>query len=201
MLTPYSILVIEPDLVGLADALDGEHYVVQAVHSVEDTLTVLDLFTPDVILVDLNLPEFTSLPLLSQLKERLPQTPLILVAGSADKASIVAGLELGAEDYLVKPLRPKDVFSRIRRILARGDLAGFTVLGWPEVLPRQLPAFYEQPPAERQPRRFDIPYWQATGSERGRTILAEEWPLPGTADTLLSHDGLGLWGQLVASRG
>jgi sigma-B regulation protein RsbU (phosphoserine phosphatase) len=60
--------------------------------------------SPDIILLDLNLPVIGGLELLGKLAERLPETPVIIVSGSGTMSDAIAALKLGAWDYLIKPL-------------------------------------------------------------------------------------------------
>ncbi len=77
--------------------------------------------SPDLILLDLMLPEMDGLDVCRQLKSDAitKNIPLIMVTAKGEEADIVTGLELGADDYVTKPFRPKELIARIRNILRR----------------------------------------------------------------------------------
>ncbi len=77
--------------------------------------------SPDLILLDLMLPEMDGLDVCRQLKSdaATKNIPIIMVTAKGEESDIVTGLELGADDYLTKPFRPKELIARIRNILRR----------------------------------------------------------------------------------
>ena len=76
---------------------------------------------PDLVLLDLMLPEVDGLDVCKQLK-RSPLTehiPIVMVTAKSDETDIVTGLELGADDYITKPFSPKVLVARVRAVLRR----------------------------------------------------------------------------------
>jgi len=76
---------------------------------------------PDLVLLDLMLPEVDGLEVCKRLKSS-PQTehiPIVMVTAKSDEADIVTGLELGADDYITKPFSPKVLVARVRAVLRR----------------------------------------------------------------------------------
>lgn len=77
----------------------------------------------DLILLDVMLPGESGFELCREIRQR-GATPVILLTALAELGSRVAGLELGADDYLVKPADPREVVARIRAVLRRADTSG-----------------------------------------------------------------------------
>jgi DNA-binding response OmpR family regulator len=73
----------------------------------------------DLVLLDLMLPEIDGLDVCRRLRESNGHVPIIMVTARDDEASRVAGLELGADDYVTKPFSPREVVARVRAVLRR----------------------------------------------------------------------------------
>lgn len=85
---------------------------------------------PDLVILDIMFPGASGLDLLADLRRR-SEVPIILLTALADEANRVTGLELGADDYVVKPFSPRELVARVRSVLrrARSD-PGTTSLGF-----------------------------------------------------------------------
>ena len=100
--------------------LDREGY---ATIEAEDGETALDLVTsarPDLIVLDVMLPKLDGYSLLERLR-RDTEVPVILLTARAEEVDRVLGLELGADDYVVKPFSPRELVARIRSVLRRAQ--------------------------------------------------------------------------------
>ncbi|MBI9018658.1 MAG: response regulator transcription factor [Phycisphaerae bacterium] len=77
--------------------------------------------SPDLILLDLMLPEIDGLEVCRKLRNngQTDTVPIIMVTAKSDESDIVAGLELGADDYITKPFSPKVLVARVRAVLRR----------------------------------------------------------------------------------
>ncbi len=80
--------------------------------------------TPDLIVLDLNMPEEDGLSLIRFLKQEKPRLPVIMLTATASPIDRVVGLELGADDYLAKPAELRELLARIRSVLRRSAGAG-----------------------------------------------------------------------------
>ncbi|MDD5285736.1 MAG: SpoIIE family protein phosphatase [Desulfuromonadaceae bacterium] len=69
-----------------------------------EALESLDKFTPDIIFSDLNMPQMGGLELIVKLKDRLPETPIVVISGTADMQSAIEAIRRGAWEYLIKPI-------------------------------------------------------------------------------------------------
>ncbi len=73
---------------------------------------------PDIILLDLNLPGMDGIDIAREVRQT-DDTPLIMVTARVDEVDRLLGLELGADDYVVKPFSPKELVARVRAVLRR----------------------------------------------------------------------------------
>src|SRR5919112_769849 len=92
------------------------------VHSASDGeqgLTAFNQLTPDVTLLDVNMPRMSGFEVLGRIRE-VSDAPVLMLTARGDEMSKVKGLELGADDYLVKPFSHLELFARIKAVLRRG---------------------------------------------------------------------------------
>jgi len=78
---------------------------------------------PDLILLDLMMPEMDGYTFLKQYRQE-SQTPVIIITAKEEETDAVLGLELGADDYVIKPFRMRELASRVRAVLRRAEGAG-----------------------------------------------------------------------------
>ncbi|RPJ62493.1 MAG: DNA-binding response regulator [Acidobacteria bacterium] len=119
-----SILIIEDDrdiVELLSHNLAREGFDVHEARDGETGLALARRHKPSLILLDLMLPGIQGLEVCRQLKQREDSrvTPLIIVTAKGDESDVVVGLELGADDYLVKPFSIKELIARVRAVLRR----------------------------------------------------------------------------------
>ncbi len=81
-------------------------------------LALYDQVHPDLVLLDLNLPGMNGLDVARQIR-RQADTPIIMVTARVEESDRLTGLELGADDYVVKPYSPREVVARVRAVLRR----------------------------------------------------------------------------------
>ena len=98
--------------------LTAQGFRVLAAGSGEEALATAEECRPDIALVDILMPNMTGMELMFELRSRW-NTPVILVTARDKQADKVRGLELGADDYIVKPFSPEEVGARIRAVLRR----------------------------------------------------------------------------------
>ena len=93
----------------------------------EPMLKALAGAIPDLIILDLMLPDLDGLDVCKRLKaeERTAGIPILILTAKGDETDVVLGLELGADDYMVKPFSPKELVARIRAILRRPKGTGY----------------------------------------------------------------------------
>src|SRR5215510_2318372 len=118
------VLIVEDerdirDLILLHLQRDG--YQVTTAGSGEDALLQVKQSPPDLVLLDLMLPGMSGLEVCRRLRQE-PTTaslPILMLTAKADEVDRVVGLELGADDYVVKPFSPKELLARVRAVLRR----------------------------------------------------------------------------------
>lgn len=119
----HSVLLVDDEprvRQALRLALEDEGYVVFEAGSGEDGLAALRREQPDVVLLDLMLPDLDGFAVCHAIR-RTSDQPVIMVTARTDSHDVVAGLEAGADDYVTKPLVAKELSARIRALLRRAD--------------------------------------------------------------------------------
>jgi two-component system, OmpR family, phosphate regulon response regulator PhoB len=121
-----SILIVEDDrdiLRLLAHHLRAAGYEVQTCEEGYDALTHAKQRLPDLVLLDLMLPGLDGFEVCKELK-RSPETrniPVIMLTARGEEVDRIVGLELGADDYVVKPFSPRELMLRVRAVLRRSS--------------------------------------------------------------------------------
>ena len=115
------ILVVddEPKIVKLArDYLERSGYVVLTAGDGRTALSMARSEKPDMVVLDLNLPELDGLDVCRTLR-RESDVPIIMLTARIDETDRLIGLELGADDYITKPFSPRELVARVRAVLRR----------------------------------------------------------------------------------
>ncbi|MBN1393902.1 MAG: response regulator [Pirellulales bacterium] len=121
-----SILIVEDDedireLVSYNLLKEG--YQVAGVSSGEEALAAIEAKPPDLILLDLMLPGLDGLKVCRKLKgdPRTESLPIVMLTAKGEESDVVAGLNLGADDYISKPFSPKVLLARVQAVLRRAS--------------------------------------------------------------------------------
>ena len=93
-------------------------YSVQIAYDGRRAMTLFEKQAPDLVILDLMLPEVDGLSLTRWLRDR-SNVPIIMVTARREEIDRITGLELGADDYVVKPFSPQELVSRVRAVLRR----------------------------------------------------------------------------------
>ena len=126
MMSRQSVLVVEDEediMEVIRFNLEKEGYEVHQALSGEKALQVIENNLPSLVLLDLMLPGINGLDLCRIFKQndRTKAIPVIMLTAKSEDADIVAGLEMGAEDYITKPFSPRVLVARVRTILRRRE--------------------------------------------------------------------------------
>ena len=125
------ILLVEDDptlIRMLTRFLTGENFSVTSVTGQSAASGAMEAQRPDLALVDISLAEGNGFAVCAVAKEM--GIPVIFLTASGDEFSVVTGLDMGADDYIAKPFRPRELVSRIRSVLRRaGKRQSIVVLG------------------------------------------------------------------------
>ncbi len=117
------ILVVEDELKIARLVRDYLHQAGFAVVEAGDGASALSLARsekPDMVVLDLGLPEMDGLDVTRRLRQS-SSVPIIMLTARSEESDRIVGLELGADDYIVKPFSPKELVARIRAVLRRAD--------------------------------------------------------------------------------
>ncbi|MEL7059816.1 MAG: response regulator transcription factor [Acidobacteriota bacterium] len=115
----------EPDILEVIDYnLSREGFSVAAATSGDEGLKLVMREAPDLVLLDLLLPGFDGIEVCRKLKldPVTQKIPIIMVSAKGEESDIVLGLGVGADDYIAKPFRPKELIARVKAVLRRGAL-------------------------------------------------------------------------------
>jgi DNA-binding response OmpR family regulator len=187
------ILVVddEPAIVAVVrERLQNEGFRVQAVASGEQALAYLETKPADLVVLDVMLPGMDGFEVLRRLRGAGDRVPVIVLTARDEDVDKIIGLEMGADDYLVKPFNPRELSARIRALLRRqAELKALEARVAPEAdktdqsltfdHPQRLAWFQGQGLALR-PKEYDLLYFLA--QHPGRVF---------TREALLSH----VWGH------
>jgi two-component system alkaline phosphatase synthesis response regulator PhoP len=119
------VLVVddEPAIVEIVrDYLADAGYRVSTAHSGEEALRQVRSILPDLIVLDLGLSGLDGLDVARAIRQSY-RVPIIMLTARSDEADRVVGLELGADDYVVKPFSPRELLARVRAVLRRSGAA------------------------------------------------------------------------------
>jgi two-component system alkaline phosphatase synthesis response regulator PhoP len=216
-------LVVEddPDIVELIDHyLRVEGFEVESLGDGRQALERLRAGGHDVVILDLQLPGLDGLSLCAELRrdKRTRALPVIMLTARGDEADRVVGLEVGADDYVVKPFSPKELVARVRALMRRlnrqEDDEVPTVLGSLEIDRARHTVRWEGQPVHLTAKEFAllVALVEARGRVLSRQALLEQvWgysyaegtrtvdvhvrrlreKLPGIADRLITVKSLG----------
>ena len=108
--------------------LEKSGYTVAAVHDAENMRTVLVSFQPAMVILDLSLPDSHGLEITKELRDFDANLGILILTGSADDIDQIVGLEIGADDYVKKPVPERELLARTRSLMRRvGNLRSIAV--------------------------------------------------------------------------
>ena len=119
--TETTVLVVEDEdsfVEALSIGLRREGFRVQIARDGAQALDLFDAVNPDLVLLDVMLPRVSGIDVCRQLRKR-SQVPIIMVTAKGAEIDTVVGLEVGADDYVTKPYRLRELVARMRAVLRR----------------------------------------------------------------------------------
>jgi DNA-binding response OmpR family regulator len=121
------ILVVDDDPMGsrmMEFLLKEEGYSVDAVDGPKGALALMEKQTPDLVLLDVNMPHVNGFDLYRRLREMEYDIPVIFVTAKGELDDRLQGLRMGADDYISKPFQPAELLARVEAVLRRYRKAG-----------------------------------------------------------------------------
>ena len=119
-----TILIVDDEKglrLSLSLILEKEDYRVETVANAEEALDRLQLHEYDLMFLDLNLPGMSGIDLLVEVRKQFPRMPVLILTAHAALESAIQAVRLGARDYLIKPVEPVLILTRVAEILAEGE--------------------------------------------------------------------------------
>ncbi len=116
------VLLVEDDLMisdAIVRSIQKTEMAIDAVHALEDAMHALETYEFEVIVLDLNLPDGDGLSFLKTLRSKGMEVPVLILTARDKPRERVAGLDLGADDYLAKPFDMEELIARMRALLRR----------------------------------------------------------------------------------
>lgn len=158
-----SVLVVDDEPVVrevVAAYLTRDGFDVSEAGDGQSALRYLSSQQPGLVILDVMLPEVDGFSVLSEVR-RNSDTPVILLTARGEEPDRVLGLELGADDYVVKPFSPRELAARVRAVLKRNRAtpdSGFAPLRFEGLVidPRTREVIVEGQPVELTPKEFDL---------------------------------------------
>ena len=120
------ILLVEDDRTivdNLSELLALEGYAVSRAETQEGAVAAVERDRPDLVLLDVTLAQGNGFAVCAAVKEAHPDLPVIFLTASGDEINTVMGLSMGADDYVAKPFRPRELIARIEAALRRSQPA------------------------------------------------------------------------------
>jgi DNA-binding response OmpR family regulator len=186
------ILVVDDDC-NIADLirlyLEKEMFEVKTVYSGKAALETFYSWTPDMVILDIMLPELDGYEICKQIR-KVSRIPVIMLTARGETFDKVLGLELGADDYLVKPFEPKELTARVKAVLRRtmgSDQAAHEVV-YPNLIINKsdYSITYQRNKADIPPKELELFYFLASHPNQVFTreqLLEKLWGYDFMGDT------------------
>jgi DNA-binding response OmpR family regulator len=155
------ILLVEDDIrlaETLAEALMDQRYVVDIATDGEAGWHQTKALDYDLLLLDVMLPELDGISLCRRLRSHGSSLPILMLTACDTTNDEINGLDVGADDYMVKPVDLQKLFARIRALLRRGSLTASPVLEWDglHLNPSTCEVSYGQTPIHLTPKEYAL---------------------------------------------
>ncbi len=196
MVNKQKILIVDDDnniaeLISLY--LTKEFYEVQIVEDGEQALQVFDTFKPNLILLDLMLPGIDGYQVCREIRAR-SNTPIIMLSAKGEIFDKVLGLELGADDYMIKPFDSKELVARVKAVLRRFQPAraeavpSSKLVQYPDLIINQTnySVIYKGHTVDMPPKELELLYFLASSPNQVFTreqLLDHIWGYEYIGDT------------------
>jgi DNA-binding response OmpR family regulator len=155
------ILLVEDDIrlaETLAEALTDQRYVVDVVTDGEAGWDQAKVLEYDLLLLDVMLPELDGISLCQRLRSHGYSMPVLMLTARDTVSDKIAGLDAGADDYVVKPIDLQELFARVRALLRRGSATSPPILEWEALRldPSTYEVSYGETPVHLTPKEYGL---------------------------------------------
>ncbi|MFP7299529.1 response regulator transcription factor [Neobacillus niacini] len=152
---------------------------------------------PDIIVLDLMLPNMDGIEVCKELRQQKIMTPILMLTAKDDEFDKILGLELGADDYMIKPFSPREVVARVKAILRRAQMQpnsfeveqsdGSTIIiGNLQIFPDKYEAYFNNQQLELTLKEYELLHYLAQNKNRVLTrdqLLSAVWNYEFAGDT------------------
>ena len=154
--------------------------------------------SPDIIVLDLMLPKLDGMEVCKQLRQKNIMIPILMLTAKDDELDKIIGLELGADDYMVKPFSPREVIARVKAILRRTQIQNevpeeaeknndeLIEIGKLKIYPEKYEAYFQEELLELTLKEFELLLYLAQNKGRVLTrdqLLSAVWNYEFAGDT------------------
>lgn len=175
--------------------LESAGYSVKLCYDGKEALNIYTEYKPDLALLDVMLPHMDGIDILKWIRKD-NATPVIMLTAKGETFDKVLALELGADDYMVKPFEPKELIARVKAVLRRYnvDNQGKETLSFDKLVidMNSYSVVYKDEEIKMPPKEFELLYYLANNRNRVFTreqLLCEVWgyDYPGDSRTVDVH--------------
>jgi DNA-binding response OmpR family regulator len=175
--------------------LENSGYDTKVCHNGRDAQEMFTQYKPDLVLLDIMLPSVDGIDVLKWIRKQ-SETPVIMLTAKGETFDKVLGLELGADDYIVKPFEPKEMVARVKAVLRRYNVENEDkeVLKFPDLTIdiNSYSVLFKGEEIKMPPKEFELLYFLASNKNRVFTreqLLCEVWgyDYPGDSRTVDVH--------------
>lgn len=150
---------------------------VQTATNGADALKLAQEGQPDLVVLDLMLPEMDGMDVCKQLRQERNYVPILMLTAKDDEFDKILGLELGADDYMTKPFSPREVVARVKAILRRTEIgqrehSDVLVIGDLKVYPNNFEAQFKDEEMVLTPKEFELLVYMM--KHKGRVLTREQ---------------------------
>lgn len=190
MANKQKILIVDDDenianLISLY--LTKECYETRIEHDGQSALDAFKEYAPNLILLDIMLPGLDGYEVCREIR-RESKVPIIMLSAKTEVFDKVLGLELGADDYIIKPFDSKELVARVKAVLRRyteapapveKSLMKNVLIQWPYYYLSNYEVIYKGKPVEMTPREIELLYFLASSPNQCIYKRATSWPYLG----------------------
>ena len=157
----------------IEDAFLLQRFVVEMAYTYEEGISKIDLYEYDCILLDIMLPDGSGLSILKQLKTMNKSENVIIISARDSLDDKIEGLELGADDYLIKPFHMSELIARVRSVLRRNSNNGKLTIDFGNVSiePTKFIAMVNGKELDLQKKEYNILHYMI---ERPNILIKKE---------------------------
>lgn len=197
MVAKQKILIVDDD-VNIAELislyLTKECFETMMVHDGEEALSVFPVFQPNLILLDLMLPGIDGYQVCREIRAK-SNTPIIMLSAKGEVFDKVLGLELGADDYIIKPFDSKELVARVKAVLRRyqpvkteAPKTNIKLVEYPDLIINQTnySVIYQGEAIDMPPKELELLYFLASSPNQVFTreqLLDHIWGYEYIGDT------------------